>query len=137
MCPPAHQSMLSRFYFLSNYVDYQCIMIQALLCLSVMNMEYFNICFSLQSSSYYNLDLSVRLSIWVYEGHIIHHYTGKWRTCAPGRRNMHHSGAICTTVHKGDYVFTIIFGFTMNLKKLLGSHVFEWVTWLIYRFTSI
>ncbi len=30
--------------------------------------------------------------------------------CAPGRRNMHHSGAICTTVHKGDYVFWKIQG---------------------------
>ncbi len=51
--------------------------------------------------------LSVCLSVWVYEGHIIHPYNGKWRTCAPGRRNMHHSGAICTTVHKGDYVFCL------------------------------
>ena len=49
--------------------------------------------------------LSVCLSVWVYPGHIIHHYAGIWATCAPGRRNMHHSGAICTTVHKGDYVF--------------------------------
>ncbi len=47
----------------------------------------------------------VCLSVWVYPGHIIHHYKGIWATCAPGRRNMHHSGAICTTVHKGDYVF--------------------------------
>ncbi len=44
--------------------------------------------------------LSVRLSVWVYPGHLIHHYAGIWATCAPGRRNMHHSGAICTTVHK-------------------------------------
>ena len=43
--------------------------------------------------------------VWVYSGHIIHHYNGIWGTCAPGRRNMHHSGAICTMVHKGDYVF--------------------------------
>ncbi len=48
--------------------------------------------------------LSVCLSVWVYPGHMIHHYNGRWATCAPGRRNMHHSGAICTTVHKGDYV---------------------------------
>ncbi len=47
----------------------------------------------------------VCLCVWVYPGHIIHHYIGIWATCAPGRRNMHHSGAICTTVHKGDYVF--------------------------------
>ncbi len=44
---------------------------------------------------------SVCLSVWVYPRHIIHHYNGIWATCAPGRRNMHHSGAICTTVHKG------------------------------------
>ncbi len=43
--------------------------------------------------------------VWVYSGYIILHYNGIWATCAPGRRNMHHSGAICTTVHKGDYVF--------------------------------
>ncbi len=49
--------------------------------------------------------LSVCLSVWVYSGHIIHHFNGIWGTCAPGRRNMHHQGAICTTVHKGDYVF--------------------------------
>ncbi len=33
---------------------------------------------------------SVCLSVWVYSGHIIHHYNGIWGTCAPGRRNMHH-----------------------------------------------
>ncbi len=49
--------------------------------------------------------LSVCLPVWVYSGHIIHHYNGIWGTCAPGRRNMHHSGAMCTTVHKRDYVF--------------------------------
>ncbi len=36
---------------------------------------------------------------------VIHHYNGIWGTCAPGRRNMHHQGVICTMVHKGDYVF--------------------------------
>ncbi len=30
--------------------------------------------------------LSVCLSVWVYPGHIIHHYAGIWATCAPGRR---------------------------------------------------
>ncbi len=38
-------------------------------------------------------------------GYIIHHYNGIWGTCAPGRRNMHHQGAICTMMHKGDYIF--------------------------------
>ncbi len=42
---------------------------------------------------------------WVYSGHIIHQYNGIWGTCAPVRRNMHHQCAICTMVHKGDYVF--------------------------------
>ncbi len=31
--------------------------------------------------------------------------THKWGTCAPSGRNMHHQGAICTMVHKGDYIF--------------------------------
>ncbi len=48
---------------------------------------------------------SVCVSVWVYSGHIRHHYNGIWGTCAPGRRNMHHQGAKCTMVHKGDYVF--------------------------------
>ncbi len=61
--------------------------------------------------------LSVRLSVWVYSGHIIHHYNGIWGTCAPGRRNMHHQGAICTTVHKGDYVFWKIQGTLINEKN--------------------
>ncbi len=67
--------------------------------------------------------LSVCVFLWVYSGHIIHHYNGILATCAPGRRNMHHSGAIWTTVHKGDYVFWKIQGTLM--------------IWLIYRFTSI
>ncbi len=45
------------------------------------------------------------LCVWVYSGYIIHHYNGIWGTCAPGRRNMHQQGVICTMVHKGDYVF--------------------------------
>ncbi len=40
--------------------------------------------------------LSVCPSVWVYSGYIIHHYNGIWGTCAPGRRNMHHQGALCT-----------------------------------------
>ncbi len=47
----------------------------------------------------------VCLSVWVYSGYIMHHYKGIWGTCAPGRRGMHHSGAICTMEHKGDYIF--------------------------------
>ncbi len=31
-------------------------------------------------------------------------YNGIWGTCAPSGRNMHHQGAICTMVHKGDYM---------------------------------
>ncbi len=46
--------------------------------------------------------LCVHVSLWVYSGYIIHHYNGIWGTCAPGRRNMHHQGVICTIVHKGD-----------------------------------
>ncbi len=88
----------------------------------------------------------VCLSVWVYSGHIIHHYNGIWGSCAPGRRNMHHWGAICTTVHKGDYVFwkiqgtLMIFCFGGSLKTymylngshgwFIGSQVFEWVTLL-------
>ncbi len=43
--------------------------------------------------------------VWVYSGHIIHHYNGIWGTCAPGGHNMYHQGAKCTMVHKGDYIF--------------------------------
>ncbi len=59
--------------------------------------------------------MSVCLFWWVYSGHIIHHYNGIWGTCAPGRRNMHQEGAICTTVHKGEYVFWKIQGTLMIL----------------------
>ena len=38
---------------------------------------------------------SASLSVCVYSGYIMHHYNGIWR-------NMHHQGAICTMVHKGD-----------------------------------
>ncbi len=40
--------------------------------------------------------------------------------CAPGRRNMHHQGAICTMVHKGDYVFCNIKG-TLRIFCFGGS----------------
>ena len=53
----------------------------------------------------YGMSVCVCVSVCVYSGYIIHHYNGIWGTCAPGRRNMHHQGAICTMVHKGDYVF--------------------------------
>ncbi len=52
-----------------------------------------------------NLVASICLSVCVYSGYIMYHYNGIWGTCAPGRRNMHHQGAICTMVHKGDYIF--------------------------------
>ncbi len=57
--------------------------------------------------------LSVCLSVCVYSGYIMHHYNGIWDTCAPGRRNMHHQGARCTMVHKGDYIFWKIQGTLM------------------------
>ncbi len=34
-------------------------------------------------------------------------------TCAPSGRNMHHQGAMCTMVHKGDYIFCKIQGTLM------------------------
>ncbi len=49
--------------------------------------------------------LSVHLSVCVYSGYIMHHYNGIWGTCAPAGCKMHHQGAICTMVHKGDYIF--------------------------------
>ncbi len=86
---------------------------------------------------------SVCLSVCVYSGYIIHHYNGIWGTCAPSGRNMHHHGAICTMVHKGDYVFWKIQGTLMifcfggtymylngSHGWLIGSQVFEWVTLL-------
>ncbi len=33
-----------------------------------------------------------------------------WGTCAPSGRNMHHQAAMCTMVHKGDYIFWKIQG---------------------------
>ncbi len=65
----------------------------------------FKVCWLPQANNTPGAHPSVCLSVWVYPGHIIHHYNGIWATCAPGRRNLHHSGAICTTVHKGDYIF--------------------------------
>ncbi len=46
----------------------------------------------------------VCLQVWVYPGHIIHHYAGIWATCAPGRRNMHHGaqGGLCFLKNSGD-----------------------------------
>ncbi len=43
----------------------------------------------------------------------MHHYNGIWGTCAPPGRNMHHQGAICTMVHKGDHIFLKIQGTLM------------------------
>ncbi len=84
----------------------------------------------------------------------MHHYNGIWGTCAcaPERRNMHHQGAICTMVHKGDYIFLkiqgtlMIFCFSTRDPNMtdsykyhigsttgacrVGSQVFEWVTLL-------
>ncbi len=77
--------------------------------------------------------LSVCLSVWVYPGHIIHHFNGIWATCAPGRRNMHHSGAICTTVHKGDYVFGKIQG-TLMIFCFGGSYLREYFIFKPQRF---
>ncbi len=61
--------------------------------------------------------------MWVYSGHIIHHYNGIWGTCAPGRRNMHHHDAKCTMVHKGDYIFERkIGGAKVALIRLRVAH---------------
>ncbi len=49
-----------------------------------------------------HLVVSVCPFVCVYSGYIMHHYNGIWGTCAPSGRNMHHQGAICTMVHKGD-----------------------------------
>ncbi len=43
----------------------------------------------------------------------MHHYNGTWGTCAPSGRNMHHQGAMCTMVHKGDHIFFKIQGTLM------------------------
>ncbi len=55
---------------------------------------------------------------WVYSGYIIHHYNGIWGTCAPGRHNMHHQAAMCTMVHKGDYIFLKIQGSQLTDAQL-------------------
>ncbi len=77
------------------------------------------------------VSLCVCVSVWVYSGYIIH-YNGIWGTCAPGRRNMHHQGAICTMVHKGDYVFWKLQGTLMifcfgGWLKTHKEHTSAWV----------
>ncbi len=54
--------------------------------------------------------LCVCLCVCVYSGYIMYHYNGIWGTCAPSGCNMHHQGAMCTMVHKGDHIFWKIQG---------------------------
>ncbi len=69
----------------------------------------------------------VCLSVCVYSGYIMHQYNGIWGTCAPAGRNMHHQGAICTMMHKGDYIFWKIQGtlmiFCAPSHKKIGAFV--------------
>ncbi len=60
---------------------------------------------ALSHNARYSVNLSICLSVCVYSGYIMHHYNGIWGTCAPSGRNMHLQGAMCTMVHKGDYIF--------------------------------
>ncbi len=42
---------------------------------------------------------------------------GIWGPCAPSGRNMHHQAAMCTMVHKGDYIFRKIrMGHTVTIN---------------------
>ena len=45
-----------------------------------------------------------------FPSYIMYHYNGIWGSCAPSGRNMHHQAAMCTMVHKGDYIFLKIQG---------------------------
>ncbi len=62
--------------------------------------------------------------VWVYSasGYIMHHYNGIWGrpTCAPSGRNMHHQAAMCTMVHKVDYIFWKIQGSLICLSVCLS-----------------
>ncbi len=59
------------------------------------------------------------------------------------RRKMHHGaqGRLCFLKNSGDPDDFLFWWFTENTHKICLSgkylHVFEWVTWLIYRFTII
>ncbi len=105
--------------------------------------------------------LSVRLGLLRAHYTPLQRYMGYLCTSraqyAPPKRNMHHvaKGRLYFLKNSGDPYDFLFWWFTENihkfcvsgkclcgsdwhiLKKLLGSHVFEWVTWLIYRFTSI
>ena len=45
-----------------------------------------------------------------FPSYIMYHYNGILGPCAPSGRNMHHQAAMCTMVHKGDYIFWKIQG---------------------------